>query len=71
MSRGKPNGRKGGDTMEHNDKMNEVETMTNGETQGLLEAIKIITERANDKAEVIEAIERIQGKIKEPTPTTK
>lgn len=57
--------------MEHNDKMNEVETMTNGETLGLLEAIKIITERANDKAEVIEAIERIQGKIKEPTPTTK
>lgn len=56
--------------MELND-TNEVKTMTNGETLGLLEAIKIITERANDKAEVIEAIERIQGKIKEPTSCTK
>ena len=57
--------------MEHNDMTNEVETMTNGETLGLLEAIKIITERADDKTEVIEAIERIQGKIKEPTSGTK
>ena len=51
--------------MEHIDEMNEVKAMTNGETLGLLEAIKIITERADSKAEVIEAIERIQGKIKE------
>ena len=50
---------------------NEVDEMTNGETLGLLEAIKIITERADDKSEVIEAIERIQGKIKEPTSCTK
>lgn len=57
--------------MEHNDRTNEVEAMTNGETLGLLEAIKIITERADDKSEVIEAIERIQGKIKEPTSGTK
>ena len=62
---------KGGDTMERNDEMNEVETMTNGEANGLLEAIKIIAERADDTAEVVRAIERIQSKIKEPTSRTK
>lgn len=40
--------------------------MSNAETLGLLEAIKIITERAETTKEVIEAIERIQDKIKEP-----
>lgn len=57
--------------MENIDKAKEVEGMTNGEAAGLLEAIKIITERAEKKEEVIEAIERIQGKIKEPTSCTK
>ena len=72
MSGGNKNpDRKGGDTMEHIDRTNEVKDMTNGETLGLLEAIKIITERADSKEEVIEAIERIQGKIKEPTSCTK
>lgn len=57
--------------MERNDEMNEVETMTNGEANGLLEAIKIIAERADDTSEVVRAIERIQSKIKEPTSSTK
>ena len=46
----------------------EVEEMNRGETLGLLEALKIITEQAADKDEIIRAINRIQDKIKEPTP---
>ena len=57
--------------MEHNDRMNEVKNMTNRQAAGLLEAIKIIAEKAKSTEEVIEAIDRIQDKIKEPTPTTK
>lgn len=57
--------------MKHIDQMNEVKNMTNRQTDGLLEALKIITEKADSKEEVIEAIERIQNKMKEPTPTTK
>lgn len=49
----------------------EVTSMTNKQTLGLLEALKIITEKADAMEEVIEAIERIQDKMKEPTPTTK
>lgn len=56
--------------MEHNDQTKEVESMTNGETVGLLEAIKIIAEKAESTEEVIEAVERIQGKIKEPNAQT-
>ena len=33
--------------------------------------LKIIAEKAGTTEEVIEAIERIQDKMKEPTPTTK
>ena len=58
-------------TMKHNDRNKEVENMTNKQTLGLLEAIKIIAELASTTDEVIQAIDRIQGKIKEPTPTTK
>ena len=36
--------------------------MSNAETLGLLEVIKIITERAESAAEVIEAVEKIQDK---------
>lgn len=54
-----------------NNDENEVETMTNGETLALLEAVKIIIERADTKEEEIEAINRIQSKIKEPTSRTK
>ena len=52
--------------MVHND-FDEVDSMTRDETIALLEALKIITEKADNKLEVIEAIERIQDKIKEPT----
>lgn len=55
----------------NNDEMNEVETMTNGEMLALLEAVKIIIEKADTKEEEIEAINRIQSKIKEPTSCTK
>lgn len=41
------------------------ENMTNLQTAALLEAIKIITENAKSTEEVIKAIERIQGTIKE------
>ena len=54
-----------------NNNENEAETMTNGETLALLEALKIIIERAETKEEEIEAINRIQSKIKEPTSRTK
>lgn len=54
-----------------NNDENEVETMTNSETLALLEAVKIIIERADTKEEEIEAINRIQSKIKEPTSRTK
>lgn len=57
--------------MNHNDNKNEVMNMTNRQMDGLLEALKIIAEKADSKEEVIEAIERIQSKMKEPTPTTK
>ena len=61
--------------MKHNDQANEVKNMTNKQLDGLLEAVKIITEKAKNKEEVIEAIELIQDlmreKEKEPTPTTK
>lgn len=57
--------------MKQNDQMNEVKNMTNRQTDGLLEALKIIAEKADSTEEVIEAIERIQNKMKEPTPTTK
>lgn len=57
--------------MKHIDQMNEVKNMTNRQTDGLLEALKIIAEKADSTEEVIEAIERIQNKMKEPTPTTK
>ena len=57
--------------MKHDDRKREVKSMTNKQTTGLLEAIKIIAEKAQTKEEVIEAIERIQDKMKEPTPTTK
>ena len=57
--------------MKHIDQTNEVLNMTNRQTDGLLEALKIITEKADSKEEVIKAIERIQNKMKEPTPTTK
>jgi hypothetical protein len=58
-------------TMKHNDKKHEVHDMTNKQTDGFLEAIKIIAEKSETKEEVIEAIKRIQDKMKEPTPTTK
>ena len=48
------------------DRLKEVDVMSNAETLGLLKALKIITERAETTKEVIEAIERIQDKIKEP-----
>lgn len=54
-----------------NNDENEAETMTNCETLALLEAVKIIIERADTKEEEIEAINRIQSKIKEPTSRTK
>ena len=57
--------------MKQNDQMNEVKNMTNKQMDGFLEALKIIAEKADSKEEVIEAIERIQNKMKEPTPTTK
>lgn len=57
--------------MKHNDDKNEVMNMTNRQAAGLLEALKIIAEKADTTEEVIEAIERIQDKMKEPTPTTK
>lgn len=57
--------------MKHNDRKHEVKNMTNKQAAGLLEAIKIIAEKATTKEEVIEAIDRIQDKMKEPTPTTK
>ena len=57
--------------MNHNDNKNEVMNMTNRQMDGLLEALKIIAEKADSKEEVIEAIERIQSKMKEPTPPTK
>ena len=61
--------------MKHDDRQNEVKNMTNKQLDGFLEAVKIITEKAKTKEEVIEAIERIQDKMKdkekEPTPTTK
>lgn len=57
--------------MKHNDRTNEVTNMTNRQAAGLLEALKIIAEKADTKEEVIEAIKRIQDKMKEPTPTTK
>ena len=63
--------RKAVDTMKHDDRMNEVTNMTNRQAAGLLEALKIIAEKAETKEEVIEAIGRIQDKMKEPTPTTK
>lgn len=66
----KPNDRKGGE-LQMNNNENEAETMTNGETLALLEAVKIIIERADTKEEEIEAINRIQSKIKEPTSRTK
>ena len=66
----KPHDGKGGELQMNNDE-NEVETMTNGETLALLEAVKIIIERADTKEEEIEAINRIQSKIKEPTSRTK
>ena len=52
--------------MVSNDRLKEVDAMSNAETLGLLKAIKIITERAETTREVIEAVERIQDKIKEP-----
>ena len=57
--------------MKQDDKQNEVREMTNRQAAGLLEALKIIAEKATTTNEVIEAIERIQDKMKEPTPTTK
>ncbi len=47
-------------------RINNREAMTNLQTVALLEAIKIITENAKSKEEVIEALTRIQDKIKEP-----
>ena len=57
--------------MKQDERKNEELNMTNQQTAGLLEALKIIAEKADSIDEVIEAIERIQDKIKEPTPTTK
>lgn len=49
-----------------NNNNNEVNGMTDKQSQMLLEAIKIIAERAETKEEVEEAINRIQekGKVK-------
>lgn len=58
--------------MKHNDKKHdEVKNMTNKQVNGLLEAIKIIAEMAETPEVVIKAIDRIQDKIKEPTPAKK
>ena len=48
-----------------NKNKNEVNGMTDKQSQMLLEAIKIIAEKAETKEEVEEAIERIQKKGKE------
>lgn len=53
-----------------NNKANEVDRMTDKQSQMLLEAIKIIAERAETKEEVKEAIERIQEKGKEKAQAT-
>lgn len=47
-----------------NKKDNEVNGMTDKQSQMLLEAIKIIAEKAETKEEVIQAIEEIQNKGK-------
>lgn len=57
--------------MKHNDLQNEVKSMTNKQTAGLLEALEIIVEMANDKETIIKAIKRIKDKIEEPTSTPK
>ena len=44
----------------------EVTNMTNKETQALLEAIKIITEKSKDLEEVKNALDRIQSVIENP-----
>lgn len=53
-----------------NKKGNEVKTMTDKQAQMLLEAIKIVAEKAETKEEVIEAIERVQKKGKEKAQAT-
>lgn len=41
------------------------DTMTNRETAALLEAIRIIAERATSPADIIQAIDRIMAKLGE------
>lgn len=48
----------------------EVHGMTDKQSQMLLEAIKIIAEKAETKEEIKEAIERIQEKGKKKAPAT-
>ena len=48
----------------------EVVRMTDKQSRMLLEAIKIIAERAETKEEIIEAIDRIQEKGKEKAQAT-
>ena len=50
--------------MENIDKNKELFEMSEEQTVGLLEAIKIIAEKADTTEEIVEAIKRIQGEIK-------
>lgn len=53
-----------------NNKKHEVQSMTDKQSQMLLEAIKIIVEKSENKEEIKEAINRIQEKgIKKARPT--
>lgn len=47
-------------------KKQEVQRMTNKQTLALIEAIKIITEKAETLEEVKNALDRIQGVLKNP-----
>ena len=50
--------------MENIDKNKELFEMSEEQTVGLLEAIKIIAEKADTTEEIVEAIKRIQCEIK-------
>lgn len=47
-------------------KKNEVNGMTNKQTQALIEAIKIIAEKSKDLEEVKNALDKIQDVLKNP-----
>lgn len=55
----------------NDDKRNEVDGITNEQYYSNLEAILTFAEETRDIDKVIALIKRMQGKQKEPTPTTK